>query len=415
MSTKPTSSAPDASGARGPVVPIDGAINRGTPRRTNVYEPDHKWNMKVTFAIGLVAIAVIVGVALFIVNRPDPKAAPGVATTTIPFATTPTSAGGGAPPSIDVLGGGGSVEQIKNGTTANADVALEPSSVGVSPDGGGPDRAVLVGDQKRHGIVKLANGKVVLLVGITGSPLDQLQGVGATLQRPDHLVVDNAGDAWFSDQSRLLFKIDALGAVVRVGADPLQAPSSAGSKRLVPVTGIGGLALDRTGRLHVATDSGIYRVDGQDLVLEAGGGSARGDDIPALGAELKDLRAFAMAPDDTMYVVDGSRRVRRIDPLGTLTTLPGLPGGQDLTDLAVDRAGTLFGVDAASRQVWQLTGDAAKPVVGSGREGFPKGATAPLEADMTRVERFSIDGAGTMYLADAGTGRVYRVTGVAAG
>lgn len=414
MTSKPTSSAPDASGARGPVVPSEDGLMRSRPRQTNVYEPDHKWNFKATFAIGLASIALIVGVALFIVTRPDPQSAPSVVRTTIPFATVSSRPGTGAAPAVEVHGGGGSVESIKNGTTQTADVALEPLSVGVSPDGGGTDRAVLVGDQKRHGIVKLANGKVVLLIGVTGSPLDSLQGLGATLQRPDHLVVNNAGDAWFSDQDRLLFKMDALGVVARVGNDPLEAPTTNGSKRLARVNRIGGLALDRSGRLHVATDAGIFRADGQDLVLVAGGGTARGENIPALGAELKDLRAFAMAPDETMYVVDGAGAVRRIDPLGTLSTLPVPAGNHDFTDLAVDRAGTLFAVDAAARQIWQLTGDAPKAVVGSGREGFPKGSTAPLEADMTRIERLTIDSTGTMYVTDAATGRVYRITGVAA-
>lgn len=414
VTTRPTSSAPDDTGARGPVVPVADYV-AAPPRRTNVYEPDHKWNFKVTFAIGLVAIALIVGVALFLLSREPSKSAPLIAKSTIPFAASTPSVVGGAPPSVEVLGGGGSVESIRNGTTETADVALEPVSVGVSPDGGGPDRAVLVGDRKRHGIVKLANGKVVLLAGVTGSSLDPFQGFGATLQQPDHLVVDNDGDAWFSDQDRLLFKIDSLGTVVRVGSDPLEAPATSGSKRLSPVSRIGGLALDRSGGLHIATESGVFRVDGQDLVLEAGGGNARGDDIPALGAELKDLRAFAMAPDETMYAIDGSGRVRKIDPMGMLTTLPDLPGGHDFIDLAVDRSGTLFAVDASSRQIWQLTGGTPRAVVGSGRDGFPRGAPAPLEADMTKIERLTIDSAGVMYVTDAGTGRVYRITGVAAG
>jgi len=97
-------------------------------------------------------------------------------------------------------------------------------------------------------------------------------------------------------------------------------------------------SLKVAGPLAVAPDGALYVADvGREQVLVrlpdgrfrvvAGDGTkgTSGDGGPAIDAEFLDIIDMAVAPDGSLYVVDGDR-VRMVSPNGVLSTVAGIPG-----------------------------------------------------------------------------------------
>jgi sugar lactone lactonase YvrE len=115
----------------------------------------------------------------------------------------------------------------------------------------------------------------------------------------------------------------------------------------------------------------VYAIRGTRKLVVAGTGTAgfSGDGGPAADAELSAPSALFVDPLGNLYIADaGSHRVRMVDPGGIITTVAG-------------------------------TGAA-----GSSRDGTPA-----TDAELMSPDGLTGDGAGNLYIADAGANRVYRV------
>ncbi len=133
------------------------------------------------------------------------------------------------------------------------------------------------------------------------------------------------------------------------------------------------LAISPSGELYVSSASGtyysqnrghvIFRIDGQGMIhLVAGRPGYRGysgDGGPATEAQLDDPGSMAFGPDGSLFFYDGgriagTRRVRKIDPEGIITTVAG--GGTDTSSFpdGVPALGATLGDGSLGRDVSQL-------------------------------------------------------------
>jgi sugar lactone lactonase YvrE/predicted esterase len=187
-----------------------------------------------------------------------------------------------------------------------------------------------------------------------------------------------------------------------------------------------GLAVDAAGALYIA-DSENHRVrkvglDG-NITTVAGDGVAGfgGDDGLATAAQLNTPWGLALDSAGNLYIADSANhRVRRLAPNGTITTVAGSgaagfsgDGGKATAaqlhtpaGLAVDRQGNLFIADSFNRRIRKVTPDGTiTTVVG-------EGSSAP--ASLLTPDGITIDSAGTLFIADPFAQRVWKVQGVAA-
>jgi len=316
---------------------------------------------------------------------------------------------------------------------------------------------------------------ILLILAVVGSLLRSDDsggdsGPSAAFSSPQSLALDGAGNLFVADpDNSAVFQVSLRdGSVIRVEGEPPVGPdgeqvvlqpwavASAGGSLYVAgedeggilrrgpdgaitrvlaraagrdLPGASAIVVDGEGRLVVATDREVFRIGPDGSLAPVAGGPTKGfggDGGPATAAKLDSPSALAYGPDAGLFIADsGNRRVRRVGPDGTITTVAGtgsetLGGdggpaveaglGKEVFGLAVDRQGNVY--LAAENQVRRIGTDrtinryAGHPENESGSSG--DGGPA-LVAGLNGVHGLAVAADGTLYLADAGNQRVRRV------
>jgi len=162
------------------------------------------------------------------------------------------------------------------------------------------------------------------------------------------------------------------------------------------------------------------------IVTVAGNGTegSLGDGGPALSAELADPSQIAVDSAGNIYIADYfNDRVREvIAATGLMTTIAGGGSGGDgglavnaslsyPNGVALDRFGNIYitdQYDAKIREVTVSTG-IISTVVGNGTMGYFGDGGAATSAELSNPAGIAVDGAGNVYIADAGNQRVREV------
>jgi sugar lactone lactonase YvrE len=172
------------------------------------------------------------------------------------------------------------------------------------------------------------------------------------------------------------------------------------------------LAIDDSRNLFIAdADNGRVRRVGPEGMISsvAGGGKATGDGGLAIQAQLQEPDAVAVDATGDLFVMDtaGIGRVRKVDPIGVITTV-----ARNLSDLVgIDPSGTVFIVDGNNR-VKKANPDGSSSIVAGGghpADGIGDGGLA-TDARLLYPNAIAFDGAGDQYISDAGRGLVRRVS-----
>lgn len=155
-------------------------------------------------------------------------------------------------------------------------------------------------------------------------------------------------------------------------------------------------------------------------------GAADKGNVDALGtgARFAYPMGIAIAPDGTLYVVDDENQtVRKITPLGAVTTVAGLAGSQGSADgpgpaarfyhpvgLALDASGTLYVTDADNHTIRKmtLTGEVTTLAGAAGHKGSADGPA--MAAQFNRPQGVAVDAHGTVYVADTENQTIRKIT-----
>jgi sugar lactone lactonase YvrE len=185
----------------------------------------------------------------------------------------------------------------------------------------------------------------------------------------------------------------------------------------------GGVATDHKGNLYFASRSLVRRVDSTGTVTTiAGGGTGTTDSIAATTASITNAANIFVDSHGTLYIADrGARKVRRVDTTGLIYTLAG--GGLNNTEgipatsfslfnvngVVADGAGNVYLSDAGLHRVLRVdTAGVIHFFAGFGVAGWTADGMATGSALNTPFG-LAIDAAGNVYIADSYNQRIRRV------
>ena len=167
-----------------------------------------------------------------------------------------------------------------------------------------------------------------------------------------------------------------------------------------------------------------YRID--TLV-----GGFAGDGGPAVAARLNFPYDVAVDASGNLYITDrNNHRIRKVDSTGTITTIAGTgergfggdggPATQARLNLpygvAVDGAGNLYIADLANHRIRKVDSTGTiTTIAGTGERGFGGDGGPAIQAQLDYPTGVAVDGAGTLYIADASNHRIRLLTPTATG
>lgn len=360
---------------------------------------------------------------------------------------------------ISTVAGGGSVNGSATGT--NADI---PGPSGVTKDSQGNTYVAVPAASE---VFKIdTSGNLTVFAGIgyaTEDPqkLDNGPATSASLNSPNGVFADNAGNLYIADTTNYLIrKVDSKGIMHTVAgnAHQCQSPTSScgdggfatGATMSSPI----GVATDAAGNIYIAdskdnkirvvnTQKGTIVIAGVtiahlNIATIAGTGvkcatptMPCGDGGSATAALLNNPQGVVVDSAGNIYVADaGDHRIRIISTAGVITAYAGTgntcnlgvgcgDGGPALSanisgpwQISLDSAGDLFLTDGPENKVREVVpGSSGNPatiqsVAGSGKQAFGGDGGAPLSAYLNAPHGVWVDATGNITIGDTGNQRV---------
>ncbi|HZS06765.1 MAG TPA: hypothetical protein VFD58_18150 [Blastocatellia bacterium] len=334
-------------------------------------------------------------------------------------------------------------------------ISATPSSIsgGFSGDGGAAaaarldnpravasDRAgnLYVADTVNQRIRKIAPDGIITTFagsGLIGSEGDGGPATAASLNEPQGLAVDAAGNVYIADtlnhRVRRVTPAGVISTFAGTGAEGFSGDGGAAASALLssPL----GLAMDGAGDLYIA-DSGNHRVrkvtisSGVITTVAGGGYGFGGNNGPATEALFKFPSSLVFDQNGNLYIADtGNYVIRKVTPSGLITTAAGTgqsgfsgDGGaataariSEVGGPAVDGQGNLYASDRYNQRVRRITtAGMIMTLAGNGTSRFDDfGAAAgdALAAQLNGPTGLAVDPTGRLYIADTGNHRVLAV------
>ena len=259
--------------------------------------------------------------------------------------------------------------------------------------------------------------------------------VQAQLSWPEGVAVDGGGNLFIADTlNRRIRRVDANGTITTlVGTGYIGYSGDGGPAVEAQLFSPEGVAVDGAGNLFIADRDNhrIRRVDANGTITTIAGTGKNGfsgDGGPAIEARLRSPYGMAVDGAGNLYIADrDNHRIRRVDANGTITTFAGVgergllvlgDGGPAVEahlswpeGVAVDGAGNLFIADTVNHRIRRVDANGIiTTIAGTGRSGFSGDGGPAVKAQLYDPRGVAVDGAGNLYIADAGNRRIRKVS-----
>ena len=308
---------------------------------------------------------------------------------------------------IDTVAGDGYVRYIGDGASALAAQLSSPSAVALDYSGN-----LYIADTGTQRVRQVApNGAIRTLAG-TGLPS------ASGLNMPMGVAVDAAGVVLIADsynhRIRAVTSDGAVSTLAGTGSSGTGAGSAVWTQ--TALRGPRGVCADRKGVSYIVDTA-------NSRVLRAAPGTA----LAALTAEGQLNQPSACAADSSgnLFIADTlHHQIRKVSADGALSTVAGSgtagaegdngPAASAALNaprgVAVDDNGNVFIADTGNHVVRQVTSDGVIHLIaGQYAPGFGGDAGTATEAHLNSPEGLVLDGAGDLYIADAGNNRIRRL------
>lgn len=303
---------------------------------------------------------------------------------------------------------------------------------GVVVDGAGN---LFIADSGNNRIRRVNRAGTITTVAGNGSfgfSGDGGPATSASLRWPQGLALDGAGALFIADsRSHRIRRVDSAGTITTVAGNGTAGfGGDGGAATGASLSGPLHVAVDAAGNVFIAdvNNRRIRRVDSTGMIATVAGNGAfgfTGDGGPATSASLTTPRGVAVDTAGNLFVSDpGNKRIRRVDPAGTITTIAGSgivgfsgDGGPatsaslaNAVDLAVDAEGRLFIADGDNQRIRRVdSAGTITTVAGNGSYAFSGDGGPAASASLARPLDVAVDGAGNLFIADVYDQRIRRV------
>lgn len=262
---------------------------------------------------------------------------------------------------------------------------------------------------------------------------DSGPAAAALLNSPRGMATDSAGNTYFSDeQNHRVRKIDKNGTITTFAGTGVRGTGGDGGQATkAQLTAPYGIAFDKAGSLFIADhDANVIRKVASDGTISTIAGIAglsgySGDGGLSTAAKLASPFDVAVDSSGNLYIADAANsRVRKVTPTGTITTAVGNgnlnftatggPGPQISIaypeGLAFDTTGNLYISEWGYARILKMTAAGTVSVfAGTGYFGSDGDGGPAAAATFSGPTALTVDGSGTLYIADSDNNRVRKV------
>jgi RHS repeat-associated protein len=343
------------------------------------------------------------------------------------------SEGGAVNAGIMTVAGNGQSDFGGDGGPATAAQLFYPGGIAVGPDGSlyiadvNNERVRRVGPD---GTITTIAGN-----GSPGFSGDGGPATAAQLYKPRAVAVGPDGSLYIADGFNYrVRRVGPAGTITTIAGNGSPGFSGdGGPATAAQLASPAAVTVGSDGSLYIAdAENGRVRRVGPDgtITTVAGNGSPgfSGDGGPATAARLTAPTAVTVGSDGSLYVTDnGESRVRRVGPDGTITTVAGNgqlgfsgDGGpataakfDSVGGVAVGPDGSLYIADLLNRRVRRVGPDGTiTTVAGNGQSGFSGDGGLATAAKLYDPRGVAVGPDGSLYIAGLRDGRVRRVAPV---
>ena len=335
---------------------------------------------------------------------------------------------------ISTVAGNGAAGYGSDGVAATSTSLYYPE--GVAVDGSGN---IYIADTYNNRIREVdASTHNISTVAGTGTYGYNGDGVAATsvnLSHPFGVAVDSTGNIYIDDTySYRIREVDTsthiISTVAGSGGYGYSGDGAAATSASLSFSY--GVAVDGSGNIYIVDSSNnrIREVDAttHNITTLAGNGDLGfcGDGGPATRASLNSFYGVAVDDSGNFYIADTyNQRIRKVDALGTITTVagngsPGYSGdGGTATSaslnnpygVAVDGSGNIFIADTYNQRIREVdaTTHDITTVAGNGTSGSSGDGGTATNASLSYPRSVAVDGSGNIYIADTSNQRIREV------
>ena len=278
-----------------------------------------------------------------------------------------------------------------------------------------------------------ALGIITTIVGGgSGYSGDGGPAIAARVINPRGVAVDGAGNVYFAGGDRIR-KVDAAtGTIATIAGTGEEGYSGDGGPAAeAQIDNPYGVAVDGAGNVYIADrgNNRIRKIDAATGTIATIAGTGHrgysGDGGPAVGAQLMDPYGVAVDGAGNVYIADrGNYGIRKVDSSGIITTIAGGGVGfggdggpavgarlRSPHGVAVDGAGNVYFADRGNHRIRKVNASGIiTTIAGTGVHGLGGDGGLAVEAQLWGPEGVAVDGAGNVYIADRGNGRIRKLT-----
>jgi sugar lactone lactonase YvrE len=300
------------------------------------------------------------------------------------------------------------------------------SPAGVAVDSAGN---LYIADTSKCLVRKVAQGLITTVAGngTCGFSGDGVSATSAELNFPEGLAVDSAGSLYIADEANCRLRKIAGGFITTVaGNGACGFSGDGGTATSAELAFPEGVTVDSAGNYYIAdtNNNRVRKVTGGVITTVAGNGvfGPLGDGGAATSGELSFPTGVAVDSAGNLYIADSDNyRLRKVTN-GSISTVAG-NGSLDYSGdngpatsaqinaggIALDSLGNLYIADSGDYRVRKVTGGVITTAVGNGVSGYAGDTLAATNAEISFVQGIAVDGAGNLYIADAGNQRIRKV------
>jgi len=327
------------------------------------------------------------------------------------------------PGTISTIAGDGTVGFGGDGGPATSAQLASPYDVTV--DAGGN---LYITDTWNNRIRKVTPSGTISTVagnGTEGYSGDGGPATSAQLNHPYGVTVDAGGNLYIADtDNNRIRKVTPPGTMSTVAGDGTWGYSGDGGPATsAQLASPYGVTVDTGGNLYVvdADNNRIRKVTPSGTISTvAGDGTVGfgGDSGPAISAQLNHPYGVAVDFGGDLYIADTfNYRIRKVTPLGTISTVAGNGGLANSAQLdspygvAVDAGGNLYIADTRNHRIRKVTPSGMiNTVAGNGTKGYGGDGDPATSAQLDGPCGVAVDAGGNLYIADTDNSRIRKVT-----